>query len=112
MARNKFCCPHCGGKQPFRKLFFNITNSMSCVHCGTTIRLKRGYIAHFLKGLLTAFTIMGIKSLEKALMSYVQLPEWADLIVFFTLLTLAVFLLGCISYFFSTFEPATDSPQQ
>ena len=112
MANNKFCCPHCGGKQPLRKLFFGIVDPMPCVHCGTVIRLKRGYIARFLHLLLIVLSLMSIKPLEKALMSYFQLPEWADLIVFFTLLTLAVFLLQYISYSFSTFERVTDSPQQ
>ncbi len=112
MASNKFCCPHCGGKQPFKKLFFGIVDPMPCVHCGIAIRLREGYVLRFLRFLLIISSVTGVNAIEKALMNYFQLPYWSGVPIFWTLLLLVIVLNLCMSYFFATFEPATDNPQQ
>lgn len=112
MANNKFCCPHCGGKQSFRKLVFSTTNPMPCVHCGTVIRFRVGYVIGFLRFLLIITAPLSIEFIRTILHDYYLLPDWVDLIVFLFVLSLALLLNSWITYISSTFERVTDSPQQ
>lgn len=103
MANNKFCCPHCGEKQPFRKLLFGLGGSTPCVRCGTVIHIKEGYIGYF-RYLLIIAALIGVDPIESALMAYYPLPNWGGMVIFVGLLSLAVLLNLWIVYITSTFE--------
>lgn len=59
MARNKFRCPHCGGKQGLRHLLGAGSQDLSCPHCQSKYKRKHRHLDSLFILLVTLSACIG-----------------------------------------------------
>ncbi len=96
MASNKFCCPHCGGKQGLRHLLGACSQDLSCPQCQGKYKRKHRHLDSLFILLVTLSACIGCVVM-RAFLGYSLWLMLCYALTYYVLMT-SIYLVGLWYY--------------